>query len=103
VADLEALRLHLGRDRIDVLGHSAGATLALLYAAAHPQRIGRLALITPSLRAVRSTPPEGDWFTWLSRRSGETWYSEARAAVAAREDGDGSVELQAAAPFSDGR
>ncbi|HVC23628.1 MAG TPA: alpha/beta fold hydrolase [Candidatus Dormibacteraeota bacterium] len=42
--------MHLGRDRIDILGHSAGATLALLYGAAHPHRIGRLALMTPSLR-----------------------------------------------------
>lgn len=39
VDDVEALREHLGLDRIDVLAHSAGADLALLYAARHPDRL----------------------------------------------------------------
>jgi pimeloyl-ACP methyl ester carboxylesterase len=52
VEDVEALRMHLGLDRMDLAGHSAGAALALLYAARHPDRIGRLALINPSPRAV---------------------------------------------------
>src|SRR5918995_3787249 len=52
VDDVEALRAHLGRDRVDLLGHSAGGTLAVLYAARYPDRIGRLALVTPSPRAV---------------------------------------------------
>ena len=36
VADVEALRAHLGLERLDLLAHSAGAALALLYAARHP-------------------------------------------------------------------
>jgi pimeloyl-ACP methyl ester carboxylesterase len=52
VDDVEALRVHLGLDRIDLLGHSAGAALALLYAARHLDRVGRLALINPSPRVV---------------------------------------------------
>jgi proline iminopeptidase len=42
VADLDAIRQHLGVPHIDVLGHSWGATLALRYALAHPERVNRL-------------------------------------------------------------
>src|SRR4051812_12245400 len=45
VDDVEALRVHLGLERIDLLGHSAGANLAALYAARHPARVGRLVLV----------------------------------------------------------
>lgn len=44
VADLEALRSHLGLDRWSVLGGSWGSVLALAYAQAHPQRVQRLVL-----------------------------------------------------------
>lgn len=43
--DLEALRTRLGAERWTVLGHSAGAALALYYAAAHPDRIDKLILL----------------------------------------------------------
>src|SRR6478672_7864684 len=52
VNDVEALREHLGRDQIDLLAHSAGANLAVLYAARHPHRVGTLVLVTPSTFAV---------------------------------------------------
>lgn len=50
--DVEALRTHLGLDRIDLLAHSAGAAVALLYATRHRDRIGRLVLVNPSPRVV---------------------------------------------------
>ncbi|MEV7544343.1 alpha/beta hydrolase [Streptomyces sp. NPDC089915] len=52
VADVEALRVHLGLERVDVLGHSAAGNLAMMYAAAHPERVGRLVLVTPTTWAV---------------------------------------------------
>jgi proline iminopeptidase len=52
VGDVEALRDHLHLDRLDLLGHSAGASLAVRYAAEYPHRTSSLALITPSTRAV---------------------------------------------------
>ncbi|MEU9143318.1 alpha/beta fold hydrolase [Streptomyces sp. NPDC048349] len=52
VADVEALRVHLGLERMDLLAHSAGGNLAQLYAAAHPGRIRRMALVTPTAWAV---------------------------------------------------
>ncbi|GAA3506180.1 hypothetical protein GCM10019016_132950 [Streptomyces prasinosporus] len=51
VDDVEALRVHLGLDRMDLLAHSAGGSLAVLYAARFPERVGRLALITAGPRA----------------------------------------------------
>jgi proline iminopeptidase len=45
VADLEALRDALGEERLRLVGHSWGATLALLYAAAHPECTERVALV----------------------------------------------------------
>src|ERR1700738_903438 len=36
VADVEALRAHLGLETVDLLGHSAAGNLAILYAARHP-------------------------------------------------------------------
>ena len=43
--DLDALRLELGIARLAIVGHSWGATHALLYASRAPQRVARLALI----------------------------------------------------------
>ena len=44
VADLDELRGHTGFARWLVFGHSFGATLALAYAAAHPDRVAALVL-----------------------------------------------------------
>lgn len=44
VADLEALREHLGVDRWLVFGGSWGSTLALVYAQEHPERVRGLVL-----------------------------------------------------------
>ena len=45
VEDLEDLRRHLGLETLTLVGHSWGAILALLYGGAHPQQVGRLALL----------------------------------------------------------
>ena len=44
VADLDELRVHTGVERWMVFGHSFGATLALAYAATHPDRVDALVL-----------------------------------------------------------
>ncbi|WP_431963588.1 prolyl aminopeptidase [Nocardia sp. bgisy134] len=44
VADIEALREHLGIDRWQVFGGSWGSTLALAYAQKHPERVTELVL-----------------------------------------------------------
>jgi proline iminopeptidase len=45
IADLEALRAHLGYEKIDLLGHSWGGYLVMAYAARHPERISHLMII----------------------------------------------------------
>lgn len=70
VDDVEALRVHLGLQTMDLLGHSAGAHVAVLYTAAHPERIGALALITGGHRAVGAMI-EGAYVSALELRSDE--------------------------------
>src|SRR5688500_20373433 len=49
VGELEALRAHLGYDKMHVLGHSWGTILALEYYRAHPSRVASLIQASPAL------------------------------------------------------
>ncbi|GGK74317.1 alpha/beta fold hydrolase [Mangrovihabitans endophyticus] len=80
VRDLEALRRHLGSDRMDLLGHSASGGICLLYAAQHARRLNRLVLVAPSLRVV-GIPSDLGVDEVLARRAHETWYADAVAAL----------------------
>jgi pimeloyl-ACP methyl ester carboxylesterase len=104
VDDVEALRVHLGLDRIDLLGHSAGAALALLYAARHLDRVGRLALINPSPRAVGLEITDLDRRQVAELRRGEAWFPDAFAALERIWSGDATAaDWTAIAPFTYGR
>ncbi|MBA2628214.1 MAG: alpha/beta hydrolase [Gemmatimonadales bacterium] len=48
VADLEALRTEWQMERLVLAGYSWGALLAMLYAIEHPERVERLALVSPA-------------------------------------------------------
>jgi pimeloyl-ACP methyl ester carboxylesterase len=79
VSDLEALRMHLGLDRLTVYGNSHGGCVALAYAVRHPDRVSRF---------VVTNSPHG---------MGEG-YAEAVAAVRERfvaAFADGEARLQA--------
>ena len=45
IEDLEALRVHLSIDRLNLIGHSWGAMLALAYSIAYPENVMRQVLI----------------------------------------------------------
>ncbi|AWS40493.1 alpha/beta fold hydrolase [Streptosporangium sp. 'caverna'] len=83
VDDVEALREHLGLDRLDLLAHSAGANLAVLYVARHPERVGRLALITPSTKAVGLVTTGEARLETARLRKDEPWFPVAFAALEA--------------------
>jgi proline iminopeptidase len=53
VRDLEALRAHLGVEKMALVGLSWGAALAALYTAEHPQRVERLVLVSPMAPAKK--------------------------------------------------
>jgi pimeloyl-ACP methyl ester carboxylesterase len=104
VEDVESLRVHLGLERMDLLAHSAGAVLATMYAAAYPQRLSRLLLITPGLITVDHDEDGTALDAALAQRSGEPWYAAARRAADAIILGDRSMEnLTASRPFYYGR
>jgi proline iminopeptidase len=47
IDDLDGLRAALGVDRVNLVGHSAGALLAGLYAGSHPERTSTVVLLNP--------------------------------------------------------
>ena len=104
VADVEAVRRHLGLDRLDLLAHSAGANLAYAYAATHPDRVARLALVAPSVRGLGIEITDEARSEIARLRAGEPWYAEAAAALARIQAGTGGERDWAAiAPFMYGR
>lgn len=104
VDDVEALREQLGSDRVDVLGHSGGANVAVQYAARHPERVGRLVLVTPSTRAVGIEITAGNRTATARLRKDEPWFPAAYAALEDIVAGRGTADSwQAVAPFTYGR
>ena len=101
VDDAAALQDHLGLGSVDLLAHSAGANIAVQYAARHGGRVSKLALITPSGRAVGLEPDAEARHEIVILRQDEPWFGEAFAAFgrgAETED-----DWRAIAPFFYGR
>jgi pimeloyl-ACP methyl ester carboxylesterase len=104
VSDVESLRIHLGLDRMDLLAHSAGGVLATLYAAAYPERLSRLILVTPGLAAAGAEGTEEEILAAVARRAAEPWYPAARAALEKIMAGDTSIgAFRDSRPFFYGR
>jgi len=100
--DVEALRVHLGLDRPDLLGHSAGCLVAQAYAARHP--LGRLVLVTPSDLLQGGT--RGDVEALRAARRDEPWYADAAEALSALDDAPPAQQQalqRATRPFMYGR
>jgi len=80
VADLNALRGAWGLERLTLAGYSWGGLLALLYATTYPDRVERLALVSPApaWRAART-----EFETRLAARTMAPALQKARAALRA--------------------
>src|SRR3712207_5201807 len=104
VPDVEALRTHLGLERLDLLAHSAGAPLALLYAVRHPDRVASLTLVTPSPRVVGLAVTDADRREVAEQRRDEPWFAAAYAAFERIWPGEATdADWTAIAPFLHGR
>lgn len=102
--DVEALRVHLDEERLDLLGHSAGTVVAQAYASAHPDRLRSLVLVTPA--DVLQGGQREDVPAIRERRAGEAWYpdaAEAASAIATAPPSQAQALMRAARPFYYGR
>ncbi|HET7251812.1 MAG TPA: alpha/beta fold hydrolase [Gemmatimonadales bacterium] len=92
LADLDALREHLGLDRIAVLGHSFGALLALEYALRHPQRVSHV--IVMNAAPVSSAEVVAMRELWLRDWPEDRAAMDAIAATPEFESGDIGTEAR---------
>jgi len=99
---VEGLRLHLGLERIWLLGHSYGGEVAQVYAYTYPDHLTGLVLY--------SAAPRFD-ATWLddrrarmAKRTGEPWYGDAMTAIdeleKVRSYAEGAAVVRRIAPFT---
>ncbi|MFC4243951.1 alpha/beta fold hydrolase [Gryllotalpicola reticulitermitis] len=92
IDDIEAVREHFGIERWMVTGASWGATLALAYAQAHPERVTAIAL----LAVTTTSRAEVEWITEsMGRVFPEEW--DRFAAAVARDPGERIVDAYARA------
>lgn len=87
---------------MDLLAHSAGTNIAVQYAARHPERVGRLTLVGPSVRAVGLEITGETRRACALLRKGEPWFPAAFAALVELTEGRGG-DAEAIAPFFWGR
>jgi pimeloyl-ACP methyl ester carboxylesterase len=102
--DVDALRRHLGLERADVLAHSAGTLVAQAWAAANPDTVRSLVLVTPS--GVLQGSNRTDVDAIVAARADEPWYPDAREALDALETAPPAQQqalMRAVRPFFYGR
>lgn len=99
-ADIEALRDHLGLERLDLLGHSHGGFVAMTWAGANPERVGSLVLASTAPRftdAIREARAER-----VASHAGEPYFEDAMEAMTAHREGRYSSDAELDALFARG-
>lgn len=66
VADLASLCAQVRRDRLSVVGHSMGGSVASYYVGTYPDRVHRLAILEGLGPPEDSTPPPERMATWIA-------------------------------------
>jgi proline iminopeptidase len=85
VADLEEVRVHLGLERLLLLGHSHGGVVAQVYAATHPDRVEKVVLVSTLARFADEQGAAME--AAMQAKAGEPWYEDARAALEDEQEG----------------
>ena len=93
-ADVDAVRRHLGLERVGLLGFSHGGMVAMRYAVEHSDHLTHLILLdtAPALDAVAMERVGAA----MDRRQGEPWYAEVRPLLDADEVESTDEEAMAA-------
>lgn len=89
VADLDALRRHLNRDRVTLLGESWGAGLSALYAMQYPEHVERIVLVS----AIPIRRDLANLNAVLRDRLGEKSFQRVREIQSLLPHSDNAVEL----------
>ena len=92
VADLEALREHLGEERLQLLGHSHGGVVAMAYAAAYPGRVRKLVL--SSTLARFGSEQDAAMHAGMEKRLSQPWCADAMAALEEEQAGHFSTDQE---------
>jgi proline iminopeptidase len=108
VADLDAIRLQLGLERLTLCGYSWGGLLAVLYLLEHEEHVERLALVSPaSITAAERQAFEAEFARRMSAPEIQDAREELRASDLAGRDPDTyrrrMFELSVAGYFRDPR
>ncbi|MFJ2137145.1 alpha/beta hydrolase [Streptomyces sp. NPDC087845] len=88
--DIEALRVALGLEQLDLLGHSAAGDLVLAYAARYPERVRSLVLVCARARTAGIDFPVERRREALELRRDEPWHEEVRPAFERAVSGEAS-------------
>jgi proline-specific peptidase len=94
VSDVEELRVHLGLERLMLLGFSHGGVVAIAYAARHPEKVKKLVLASTLARFAE--PQQEAMREGMDKRSGQPWYPDAVAALEAEQEGKFSSDEEMA-------
>jgi len=90
VADVETLREHLGLERIDLLGHSHGGFVAIVWAGTHPDRVGRLVLASTATRFTDEIRRRR--LAAIATHQGRPYFEDAVAALQDQQSGNYSSD-----------
>jgi pimeloyl-ACP methyl ester carboxylesterase len=85
-ADVELVRERLGVEKLDLLGHSHGGFVAMVWAGTHPDRVGRLVLANTAPRftdAIRSLRMER-----VAAHQGQPYFEDGVAALMEQQAGN---------------
>jgi proline-specific peptidase len=88
--DVDQLRRHFGLDEIDLLGHSAGGFVAMVYASTRPERVRRLVLVGTFARF--SDEFRATFRNALAAREEDPRVADAVASRREREQGSTSID-----------